>query len=326
MKNVTKRKDGRYVYRKQIKQNTITIYAKTKEELKIKLKEINLIKTITRKPKANRTLLDWLVEWKNTYKDNFISKSTQHSINTTIKKIESSNLKDIDLTKINTKILQEYLNSIPKSRNKEIHYLYLNACLKKAVNLKLIPENPFDQVIKDKKIKTIRKAFTFTEQKIIFENIQNTDIFAPIFVYLFCGIRKNELSKTIFNDIQEDGTLKVKCEKKRDNEVYRYIDITPKIKNIILENKSQFQWTTKTIYKKFKQFLEDNNIEDGNLHKLRHTFTTNHLYIGTPDKFIQSWLGHEDISVTKNNYMNIDRSLSKEKLLNLYKDYYYIIK
>lgn len=325
MKNVTKRKDGRYFYRKQINKQRLNIYASTVTELKEKLKNFNLIKTYTRKTKNDKTLLEWCEEWKSTYKDNFVKKCTQWNLNAFIKHIKISSLSDKYLKQIETKDIQLYLNSLQKSRTKEIICLYLNASLNKAQELKLIDNNPFKNIVKDKKIKKIRKAFTYIEQKTIFENITKTNFFAPIFVYLFCGIRKNELSKTIYNNIQEDNTLKVQCEKKRDEEtIYRYIDITPKLKEIILSNKDQFKTLPDWTYRRFKKFLKTYNI-NGNLHMLRHTFTTNHLYLGTPDKFIQNWLGHEDISTTKNNYMNIDKTLSKEKLLNLYDGYYYII-
>ena len=59
------------------------------------------------------------------------------------------------------------------------------------------------------------------------------------------------------------------------------------------------------------------------LHTLRHTFATNHLYLGTPERILQEWLGHEDLDITKKHYLSIDRSLSKEKIKELYKDLYY---
>lgn len=324
MKNISRRKDGRYCYRKQITGQIITIYAKTKESLKEKIKELNLIKTYKRKPKSNKTLISWMNNWYEKYKKNFVSKSTKASIQTVINKLSSSKIAQADIKQITTEDLQTYLNKIPRSRTKELMCLYINACFKKAQQLKIIESNPFENVNKDKKIKSIRTAFSFDEQKTIFEEIQKTQFFAPIFVYLFCGVRRNELPKDIGKSIQEDNTLKIENEKKRDGTTtYRYIEITDRLKEVLLNNKNQFI-SPNRIFKKFKEFLKEFNIE-GNLHKLRHTFTTNHLYLGTPDKFIQNWLGHEDISTTKNNYMNIDRSLSKEKLIKLYGDYYYII-
>ena len=324
MKNISKRKDGRYSYRKQIAGKIITIYAKTKEQLKEKVKQYNLIKTFKKKPKNYLSLSKWMDEWYIKYKKNFVSHSTHYNIKSAISHINKDKFSQKDITQLTTDDIQIYLNKLSKTRTKEVICLYLNACLEKATQLNLIQKNPFRNVIKDRKIKNIRTAYTFDEQKAIFENLKETDIFAPICVYLFCGIRRQELKKDIANWIQEDNTLKVQNEKKRDGNItYRYIDITEQLKQVILNNLNQFI-TPKRIYIKFKEYLESLGIK-GNIHKLRHTFTTNHLYLGTPDKFIQSWLGHEDISVTKNNYMNIDRSLSKEKLMKLYGNYYYII-
>lgn len=184
-----------------------------------------------------------------------------------------------------------------------------------------------EYIIKDKKLNIIRKPFSYKEQATILNTIKSSDIFAPIMTYLLTGIKRNEINtKNIEQDIMSDDTLKVKCEKKRtQNEIYRYVNITNKTKRLILDNLNQFKHTTKYFYNKFKEILNMLNI-NGNLHTLRHTFTTNRLYFGTPDKFIQEWLEHEDIGITKKHYMSIDRTLSKEKLLNLYDGYYYIIK
>lgn len=323
MKNITKRKDNRWQYRKQINKQRITIYAKSKEKLKEKIQQLNFIKTHIRKSNTSISLIDWCKKWKITYKDNFVSQGTQWNIKSFINHIEKSKLKNMDIKKIQTEDIQKYLNGMERTRSKEVITLYLNAVLNKAEKLKMIESNPCLNVIKERKIKNPRKAFNFDEQKIIFEKIRNTNIFAPIYTYLFTGIRRGELPKDIENSIK-NNLLVIKSEKKRDDSSYRYIDITNKLKNLILNNKEQFKRTPRNIYDIFTNFLKENNIK-GTIHNLRHTFTTNQLYLGTSEKFIQEWLGHNDINITKNTYMNIDRTLTKEKLLNLYGDYYYII-
>ena len=330
MKNIRKRKDGRWEARKQINNNKYCVIATTKEECLKKFR--SLIKNIKSNnlnslEEKNITFINWWNLWLESYKKPFISKDSYKSIIYNFKLLEKYD-KQILKTKlkdITTLQLQNTLNKIPICRSKELLCTYLNACLDKAFNLNKINKNPFVNVIKDKKINEIRKPFTYDEQVKVLKALNNSKIYAPIMTYLLTGIRKNELNTTnIKNDIMTDNTLKVLSEKKRKKNSYRYINITEKTKNMILNNLNHFKHTTKYFYKQFKIILNNLNI-DGNIQTLRHTFTTNHLYLGTPEKFIQEWLGHEDISITKKHYMSIDRTLSKEKLLELYDGYYYII-
>lgn len=328
MKNIRKRKDGRWEARKQYKKKKYYIIAKTKKEC---LEKFNaLLKKLKKSPindVTNISLKEWWNEWAINYKKPFISKSSYSLIEQAFKLLNKTNPKicNTNLKFLTTEEIQKTLNLIEISRKKELLCLYLNACLNMAKKLEKIKNNPFDNVIKDKKLNNVRKPFTFEEQQKILKSIKNTKIYFPIMIYLLTGIRKNELNtKNIQNDLMPDGSLKVICEKKRNNtNIYRYIELSEKTRNLILDNK--IKHSTDYISKQFKKLLENLNIK-GSLHTLRHTFTTNHLYLGTPQKFIQEWLGHEDLSITIKHYMGIDRTLTKEKILNLYNDYYYIIK
>ncbi len=76
------------------------------------------------------------------------------------------------------------------------------------------------------------------------------------------------------------------------------------------------------VYRRFSEILKELNIE-GSIHTLRHTFATNHFYLGTPDKIIRNWLGHSTIQITKDIYTNLDRTITKEKVIKLYNNLYF---
>ena len=319
MKNITYRKDGRYIGRKQINKQIIYVYANTKEKCKRQLEQKIKKQNKLQLPKKQILLYQWLDEWYKTYKENFVKYKSALIIQNVIKEIKN-NIKNKPLNALSTQEIQNFLNQYPASRKKEFITTYFNASLQKATDLDIITKNPFRNVVKDQKLNIIRKPYTLNEQKIILQKIKNTDIEPVILFYLCTGIRKNELNtKNILDDIDEKrNIIKINSEKKRDkNKSIRYIDISPDLILLVKNNLDSFKIKTNVIYNKFKKALENTNIDLG-IHKLRHTFTTNHFYLGTPIKIISDWLGHEKIELTQNIYTHIDRTITKNDILKLY--------
>lgn len=327
MKNITLRADGRYMGRKQINGVRVTVYAHTLKQCIEKLKKAS--KDAIKNPKVKKItyrLYEWLDNWYETYKAPFIEYKSAKIIENAITEVKKG-FQDINLTDITTHKIQNFLNHFPTSRKKEFLTLYFNAALQKAEDISLIDKNPFKAVVRDKKINNIREPFNLAEQQQILKAIKGTEIESPILFYLCTGIRKNELNTyNLLNDIDINRhILRVKSEKKRNtNDVYREVDITDELINLVKNNLKSFTLTTNQIYRRFKQILEELNIE-GSLHNLRHTFATNHYYLGTPAKQVQIWLGHEKIELTQNIYTHIDRSITKNDILKLYNNLYFQI-
>ena len=325
MKNITKRKDGRLMGRKQINGQIVYVYAHSVQECLTKLKRA--IKEALKNPKVKKVtykLFNWLSEWYSNYVEPFIKYKSAKIVESVIKEVKK-NFEDINLTDITTHRLQSFMNLYQPSRKKEFIFTYFNACLQKAEDIMLIQRNPFKAVKRDKKLNVVRKPFNLIEQEKILKAIKGTEIEPVILFYLCTGIRKNELNVlNIQDDINvEKQILRVKSEKKRNNiDVYREIDITKELIELVLNNLKSFTLTTNQIYRRFKTILDELNIK-GSLHSLRHTFATNQFYLGTPAKQVQVWLGHEKIELTQNIYTHIDRSITKEDILKLYNNLYY---
>ena len=302
MKNVILRPDGRYMARKQINGKRINAYAKTEkqslEKLKQKIKNINNIK----KEKNIYKLHEWLDNWYLTYKEPFIKLNTAQKLKNILNKIKN-NFDNLNLEQITTQKIQQYLNKIKTTRTKEFIVLYFNACLQKAEDLNIINKNPFKSVVKDKKLNIIRQGYNLQEQQHILNALKGNKIEGIILFYLITGIRKNELETiNLETDLDiKNKTIKILSEKKRNNNIYRYIDLTDDAIKLILNNKENFKLKTDYIYRELKKVLDNLNIKSG-LHRLRHTFATNHFYLGTPIKLISSWLGHETVELTQNIY------------------------
>ena len=315
-KNITLRKDGRYMINLQKFGIRKFKYARTKRQADIVLKELK--KTIFQKQTIKYTLKEWSEFWIKTYKEPFIKLQNCNVIKQLFNEINKE-LGHIELSELNAIKIQEFYNKYKTSRKKEKIILYLNACLQKANDNNLISKNPCKFIVKDKKLKFEKKPFTIEEQEKILKAIKGTDIEYYILFYLLTGVRKNELNNNFIEDIDfENNRIKVINEKQHSNLTsYKYIDLNPNFIKLLIENKDKFNLYIDTVYKKFKKVLKDLNIEGG-LHTLRHTFATNYYYLGIPEKLISSWLGHSTLNITQDIYIGLQNKNIKNDLIKLY--------
>ena len=329
VKNIILRNDGLYMGRKQINGKRVSVYARTYAECLKKLKQTRqILKKISQKHEDKDYMLyEWLAEWYETYKMRFVSLDTSNKINRVIREIKNY-FKNQTLKSLKTLDIQKFLNTYPTSRKKEFITLYFNACLQKAEDLNMIDKNPFKAVVKEKRLNNIREGYSLEEQKTILKEIKGTELEPVILFYLVTGIRKDELKTfNIETDINEKTkTIKIKSEKKRDSKnLFREIDVTEELIALVKNKKESFKLDTNYIYRELKKILDKNKIKSG-LHRLRHTFATNHFYLGTPVKMVSAWLGHETVELTQNIYTHIDRSITKSDVLALYANLYFLPK
>lgn len=324
MKHIIKRKDGRYMIRKTIDSERITKYARTLAEAKVILKNFNngKIKPTKKERVKNYTLKEYGEIWLNLYKKPFVKPKSFSAIKGFVVKI-SKVLGHIKLRDITAVQIQEYINTMPRSRGKEKTCIYFNAILQKAVDTQIISHNPFNAVIKEKKIKCKNDAYTYNEQIEILNAIKNTDIEHEIYLYLLCGCRPNELPQKknfdfINNIINIYGT-------KNENALHRQIEMSKEFSEYMQNylSKQDIQ-AEKYVSSKFINICKNIGIQKPLLYRLRHTFATNHFTIGTQPKLVQQWLGHSSISMTLDTYTDIDKTATKEKIIKLYNNFYYI--
>jgi integrase len=229
------------------------------------------------------------------------------------------------LDNLTTNRIQTYLNKEQKSRKKELLVLYFESAIKKALELDITKNNFIKGIIKDKKIKNKRFAFNYFEQEQILQELENyPNIKMAIYFYLLTGARKNELIKNSKDiDLQNNFiTIRgTKTEKSKLRVIECASEFLQQLQNYMNNNKFP---TTAYIAKIFNKLCKSININNGTLHRLRHTFATNCYVLGIKDKQIQEWLGHESIETTMNIYTDLDKTLTKEKIITLYKNMYYL--
>ena len=241
MPTIRYRKDNRYELRFYVNGIRYSIYSKDKTKLqkkyKIKLAEVkNIKKEIL---PSNYILEEWMQIWLNTYKKPFVSQGTFDNIQIYFNKHILPEFGKVKISKITINELQPFLNNMGKSRTKELVITYFNACLKKAKDLDYIRKNPFDLIVKDKKIKNVRPAFTVFEQEKIINHIKAKDyeFYKIIMFYLTTGVRRNEALSITSKDFT-NLTLHIKGTKTENAD--RKIKITPKLKDLIIKEGNIF--------------------------------------------------------------------------------------
>ena len=334
MAHIRLRKDGRYEGIICFKGKYFSVYDRNLQKLKTKItkkhKELKLEykneKTLAKTKKDWISLNQWYKQWLENDKKPFVSANTLKSIINSFEKHilpYFKNIKIQELTKIN---IQKFLNQYEIGRKRELITTYLKACITQAYKERLIEYNPFENIKLPKKLKSDKQGFSVDEQKTILEYIKQNEPkwYDIIITYLCLGCRRSELQTITKENIKNNLVL---IQGTKTNNAKRYVKITNEFQTILLKTINNAKninpdWITK----KFKKILKKLNI-NGSIHSLRHSFITNHYYLGTPAKQIQEWAGHASIQMTMDIYTNINPQLDpkneKEKIKNLYNNLYY---
>lgn len=317
MNNIRQRADGRWEGRKTIDGKRYSIYARTKKECKAKLKDFK--PGIKPKPQKNTTIsfIDFAKKWLELYKSKNIKSTTYNMYDNAINKHLDTLTKPINT--YTTEDLQIFLNNMPETRTKEITFLTLVQVYKKAIQLKVIKENPAIYLEKGIIQKKEVTCYTLDEQKKILSNIHKYKIGKYILAYLLTGARLNEL-RTIRKDKIKNGYLYINGTKTKNSK--RWIKISAAYEQILSKEEDPiFTMTEDKIQKRFNEYMEKLELK-GTIHKLRHTFNTNLYYLGATDMERKEFMGHSSITTTNNIYTHLDRTVSKKDIINLYRDLY----
>ena len=318
--------EQRYVGRKRIMNKTIEVYAKTQSECLYKLNQkIKALKkdfkTLT-EIKPNTFVACW-DKWYQQNKEPFIADSTREDFQILRKKLTP--LFELNIKKISKDVLLNYLAGVKNNRTKDKLVTQLKSFFKYAVLERLIDYNPFNTLIYKAQKYQAKPAFTYEQQQKILENLKGKE-FEPIILFFFVtGIRKNEIDFKIIEKCidLETNILTIRNLKGRDRqERFKRIKLTESAKNLVLNNLPIFhKYTNRLIADHFKNFLVELGIK-GSLVNCRHTFATNCFYLEKDALIISREMGHSTSSITKDNYIDIDYNLSREKIIKLYNDLY----
>lgn len=323
MKNIYKRKDGRYEYSKMINNERIYIIKNTKQEIEKEVREINQRnKTI-----KNKYLFKNIVkEWYTNFKEPFIKQKAKENYNTTLNKYIIPELGNRSINKITFKDLQLFINNKnDKSRMQNILLQHLKAIFDYAYSNKYINSNPTTALKLPRKTnKKIIKPLTIKEQSTLLEKIKGDKLETFIYFSLIFGTRRNETLAFKIEDINEvnqilhiNGTKTENAQ--RDVKISKSMIEYLKSKDL---TKPYFNFSSEYVTKYISRLLKDLKINK-TLHALRHTTATNLFYLGYKDKERQQYLGHANINTTNNIYTFLEHNVTKDDIHKLYNNLYY---
>jgi len=227
---------------------------------------------------------------------------------------------DIPLNRIDTRIVDKFINSTFRRTQRGAHQYYrtLKAALTKAVEWDYISINPFTKV-KFPKLSKSFPAFIPEDQFLLIlantETQQLRDIFTTAF---YTGLRLGELVNMRWNWIDFlQNQITVKCtdnfltkskkerivpmsEKVRSILYNRFNSANHSLDEVVFYNRRNKKLHQDELSKKFKIVIRRSNLNEKiHFHSLRHSFASLLVQRGVSLFVVKELLGHEDLATTQ---------------------------
>ena len=293
-------------------------------------------------------LQDFLLDFLEKYKMN-LSITTYNCYMRICKKYIIPLLGDIKLCDIRPIHIQNYVDDLLDlltPQTIKVHLNILNLALKRAYRLKLIKENvvQFVEVPKNKKYKN--EIYNAEDMKKLLEKSRETSLELPIILASGLGLRISEIlgltwNNIDFNDftitidkitVRDKGQVILK-EPKTESSI-RTISAPKEIilmlkqlkkdrlaaklrgekshRELIFYDKNLNPVAQDVLSKKFRHFLQENNLKHIRFHDLRHSHVTMLIDAKVPIKVISERVGHSNVNTTLNIYSHALREMDQE--------------
>ena len=323
MKNIYKRKDGRYEYSKMIDNERVYIIKPTKKELEREIRELKSKNKIDK----NKYLLKNIVEeWYKNFKEPYIGQNAKEIYRSTLQCHIIPAIGDKSINKLTFKDLQLFVNTLSnKRRMQELVLQHIKAVFDYAYSNRYIRINPAIALKLPKRtVKQTVKPLTLEEQQKLLKAVKGHKLEVVIYFSLILGTRRNETLAFKIEDIDEEKQLihinGTKTENaQRDIKISRAMIEYLKAHNT---SKPYFNFKSHSITQQVTYFMKTIGINK-TLHALRHTAATNLFYLGYKDKERQQYLGHADITTTNNIYTYLENDVTKDDIHKLYNNLYF---
>lgn len=294
--------------------------------------------------KSHKTVSQWMEEWLRDYMPN-IEETTKIGYKTNIKCYIKPAIGDILLGSLKAEHVQRMVNDMMAQglspKNIRDTFNNVNAAMKKAVKLRLIPYNPCEAVELPKLKKYRAKVYSPEMIRKLLDTAKGTDIYLPVFLLVMVGLRRGELFALRWEDIDfknnilsvrknmvrgengfvikdpktesgirdialGDDVIAVLKQARLDymNDVFSY---GPGFQNLgfVIRQEDGSPLRPDSMSQKWRRFLEANNLPKIRLHDLRHSNATALIQAGVSPKVVQQRLGHADVNITLNTYTHV---------------------
>lgn len=314
-----------------------------------KLYEVD--KNILIKPQKQK-FADFLDYWID-IETNSLKESTVEEYKHYIDRHIKPALGNINIQELKPKQLQDFYHKelkngrldgtggISKKTLQNIHRI-IHRALQSALKWEMVNKNVADNVELPQPQKYNASVYTAEELIKLITRVRKTDIYIPVMITIYTGMRRGEVLGLTWNNIDLENkiiyidkqlqTLKsgTKLVKPKTENSIRKIDISDTLVEILKrhrleQNKYKMQlgkayenninavctypsgklFNPKRFSNKFAKFLSDNDLPKCRFHDLRHTHASLLLKDGVKDELVSSRLGHKSVSITKNIYRHI---------------------
>lgn len=331
-----------------------TVYGKTEREVRNKLKELQIQALAGNLHNDKKPKIPTIFQYAEKMMDeqlalNEIRQSSYDRKMETLKMLSDISYKQLDEVSEDDLIafFKTQLDYSQSCINKM--YQLLGAVFIKAVNRKIIEDNPLREIKRPKSNKkTIPvRALTVEEQKRLLNVLKNEDVrYSDIMLLsMFTGMRIGECCALMVEDIDfEEKTITVSKTVARgkygrnvlnetktsagmrklhlSDDIFEFLKscIGNKETGLLFLSSNQNLVTTNQVNYSYAAALKAYGIIDNtvygrvDLHSLRHTYATRCIESGMPAKVLQKLLGHTDINITLNTYCSVFEKYSNEHL------------
>ena len=336
--NIYKRADGRYEGR-YIKGRTSSgkaiygyVYSRKYTDVKKKLIDI---KAGAEPLSSETTVLKCTLDWLSSETD--IKKTTKIVYEGHIKNHISPFFKNMKLKKLNSYVLQTFVNSLELSpATVKIIFCILKSSLKQAKDRGLI-NDVWSNVKIPKSKKSEIKILTAKQQQRL-ESVLNERDDIGVLICLYTGIRIGELCALKWSDIDFDKKLLhirstqarvrncVEFQSPKSCSSYRQIPMPDFLTDILKKREKKGIWVlsdnnnfvdVRTCRRRFKNLLIKSGLPDIKFHALRHTFASRALEVGMDVKTLSEILGHSSVSITLDLYTHSLYEYKKRQMKKL---------
>ena len=287
---------------------------------------------------------EWMDQWVENYLPH-VEETTRVGYKTKIKCYIKPALGDILVQSLRAYHVQKMVNDMMakglSAKNIKDTYNNVNAAMKKAVVLRMIPYNPCEGVSLPKVKRYQAKVYNITNIHKILELAQETDMYLPILLLVSFGLRRGELLALRWSDIDfENKLLKVRNNMVRGEkgfiikapksqagirDLHIGDDLLEELRqareqyladklaygrgfqnlNFVIRQADGSPIKPDSMTQKWERFLEHHKLPHIRLHDLRHSHATALIMAGVNPKVVQQRMGHSDVNITLNTYTHV---------------------
>ena len=294
--------------------------------------------------KSVKTVAEWMNEWITLYLPN-VEETTRVGYKTKIRCYIAPSLGSIRINALKACHIQKMVNDMLAKglspKNIRDTFNNVNAAMKQAVVLRMIPYNPCEGVVLPKLKRYKAKVYDVNMIHTVLDVAKGTDMYIPLLLLTTAGLRRGELVALRWDDVDfKTNTLKIRrnmvngesgviikapkseagvrdihigneviAELKASRIQYLHDAVTYGCSfqnlNLVIRQEDGSPIKPDSMTRKWRRFLESNNLPSIRLHDLRHSNATALIQAGVNPKVVQQRLGHSDVSITLNTYTHV---------------------